>query len=40
MDRDPGIVTPNSSVAMETCFGQLGLYLENYNSCTFKYNSI
>ena len=30
----------HSSVAMETCFGQLGLYLENYNSYTFKCNSI
>ena len=30
----------HSSVAMETCFGQLGLYLENCNSYTFKCNSI
>ena len=30
----------HSSVAMETCFGQLALYLENCNSYTFKCNSI
>ena len=30
----------HSSVAMETCFGQLGLYLENGVSETFKCDSI
>ena len=28
------------NVAMETCFGLLGLYLENRDSYTFKYDSI
>ena len=30
----------HSSVAMETCFGELALYLENCNGYTFKCNSI
>ena len=30
----------HSSVAIETCFGQLGLYPENCDSYSFKCNSI
>ena len=29
----------HSSVAMETCFGHLGLYLENFNSFTSQFDA-